>query len=73
MIDFIRLLLRSEDLFYKGMWYNSILVNIDHLTKYIYLELIRMDSTAEQMVYLINRSVIINYRVLKQIIIDRDI
>ena len=47
MIDFIRPLLRSEDLFYKGMWYNSILINIDYLTKYIYLEPIRTDLTAE--------------------------
>ena len=54
------------------MWYNSILVNINYLTKYIYLEPIRMDSTAEQTVYLVNRLVIINYRVPKQIIIDRD-
>ena len=54
------------------MWYDSILVNINYLTKYIYLEPTRMDSTVEQIVYLINRLVIINYRVLKQIIIDRD-
>ena len=71
-MDFIGPLPRSEDPFYKGMWYDSILVNVDRLTKYIHLEPTRTDSTAEQTAYLVNKSVIANHGVPKRIITDRD-
>ena len=52
--------------------YNSILVIINTLTKYTYLELYKEASTVEDLVYIFNKIVIARYRILDKIILDRD-
>ena len=53
--------------------YNSILVIVDILIKYIYLELYKEVSIVEDLVYIFNKVVIIRYRILDKIVLDRDI
>ena len=52
--------------------YNSILVIIDILTKYTYLELYKEVSTIEDLVYIFNKIVIVRHRILDKIVLDRD-
>ena len=52
--------------------YNSILVIIDMLTKYVYLELYKEAFTAEDLVYIFNKIVIVKYRILDKIVLNRD-
>ena len=50
--------------------YNSILVIIDILTKYAYLELYKEASIAEDLIYIFNKIVITQYRILDKIVLD---
>ena len=45
---------------------------IDILTKYIYLKLYKEAFTTEDLVYIFNKIVITQYRILDKIILDRD-
>ena len=70
-LDFItKLLLLKEPLI--GIFYNSILVIVDMLSKYAYLELYREVSTVEDLVYIFNKVMITRYSILDRIILDRD-
>ena len=42
------------------------------LTKYIYLELYKEAFTIEDLAYIFNKIVIIQYRILDKIVLDRD-
>ena len=48
------------------------LVIIDTLTKYTYLELYKEVFTTENLVYIFNKVVIARHRVLDKIVLDRD-
>ena len=52
--------------------YNSILVIINILTKYTYLEPYKEAFTIEDLVYIFNKIIIIQYRILDRIVLDRD-
>ena len=52
--------------------YNSILVIINTLTKYTYLELYKEAFTTKDLIYIFNKIVIARYRILDKIILDRD-
>ena len=52
--------------------YNSILVIINMLTKYIYLELYKEAFTIEDLVYIFNKIIIAQHRILDKIVLDRD-
>ena len=54
------------------MIYNSILVIVNILTKYTYLELYKEVSTIEDLAYIFNKIVIIQYRILDKIVLDKD-
>jgi hypothetical protein len=70
-LDFIvKLLLSKEALI--GVTYNLILVVINRLIKYAYFISYKKGLTAEELVYTFNRNVIINYRILEEIISNRD-
>ena len=53
-----------------GATYNSILVIINILIKYAYLELYKEIFTAEDLVYIFNKIVIARYEILDKIILD---
>ena len=53
-----------------GATYNSILVIVNILTKYIYLKLYKEVSTIEDLVYIFNKIVIAQYRILNKIVLD---
>ena len=55
-----------------GVEFDLILVIIDRLTKYTYIVLYKEASTAEDLTYTFLRIVIANYRLLEEIILDRD-
>ena len=55
-----------------GMAYDSILVIMNTLTKYTYLEPYKEASTAEDLAYIFNKVVITRYRILNKIVLDRD-
>jgi hypothetical protein len=55
-----------------NQFYDSIFIAIDRLTKYEYFIPYRKDMSAEDLVYLFNRHVISQYRILKKIISDKD-
>ena len=55
-----------------GTMYDSILVIMDTLTKYAYLELYKEVSTAEDLVYIFNKIVIARHGILDKIVSDRD-
>ena len=42
------------------------------LTKYIYLELYREASIVEDLAYIFNKVVIVRYRILNKIVLNRD-
>ena len=54
------------------MVYNSILVIVNILTKYTYLEPYKEVSIAENLVYIFNKIVIARHRILDKIVSDRD-
>ena len=55
-----------------GTMYDSILVIVDTLIKYAYLELYKEASTAEDLVYIFNKIVIVRYGIPDKIVSDRD-
>ena len=55
-----------------GIIYNSILVIMDTLTKYIYLKLYKEAFIVEDLVYIFNKVVIARYGILNKIVLDRD-
>ena len=52
--------------------YNSILIIVNILTKYIYLEPYKEASTVEDLVYIFNKIVIARHEILDKIVLDRD-
>jgi hypothetical protein len=52
--------------------FDLILVIIDRLTKYGYFILYKESLLVEKLVYAFNKHIIGNYRILKEIINDRD-
>ena len=52
--------------------YNSILVIIDRLIKYMYILLYKEVSNAKELAYTFIRTIVTNYKVLEEIILDRD-
>ena len=52
--------------------YNSILIIVNILIKYIYLELYKKVSIVKDLVYIFNKIIIIRYRILNKIVLDRD-
>ena len=52
--------------------YNSILVIMNTLTKYIYLKLYKEVFIVKELVYIFNKIVIIRYEILDKIVLDRD-
>jgi hypothetical protein len=71
MLDFVIKLLLSRDPIIR-IEYDSILVIMDRLTKYIYIILYLEASTAENLVYAFLRVVIANYNALEEMISDKD-
>ena len=70
-LDFItKLLVLKEPL--TGTTYNSILVIMNTLIKYTYLELYKEASTIEDLAYTFNKIMIAQYGILDRIISDRD-
>jgi hypothetical protein len=55
-----------------GVIFNSILVIIDRLTKYGYFILYKESLLIEELVYALNKYIIENYEILKEIISNRD-
>ena len=45
---------------------------MDTLIKYAYLELYKEVSIAEDLVYIFNKILIVRYRILDKIVLDRD-
>jgi hypothetical protein len=66
----VKLLLSRDPII--GIEYNSILVVMDKLTKYIYIILYLEANTAEDLAYAFLRVVIANYNALEKIISDRN-
>ena len=54
------------------MIYNSILVIINTFTKYAYLKPYKEVSIIEDLIYIFNKIVIVQYRILDKIVLDRD-
>ena len=55
-----------------GVIYDSVLVVTDRLTKYAYFIFYKEGLIAEELVYAFNKNVIVNYRILEEIISNRD-
>ena len=55
-----------------GTTYDSILVIVNTLTKYAYLELYKEASTAEDLAYIFNKIVIARHGIPDKIVLDRD-
>ena len=70
-LNFITKLLLSKEPLIDTI-YNSILVIMNILTKYVYLELYKEVSTAKDLVYIFNKIIIARYGILDKIILDRD-
>ena len=70
-MDFIVKLLLSKDS-WTNYEYNTILIITDRLTKYTYILLYKEVSTAEELVNQLLRAVFTHYRILNEIISDRD-
>jgi hypothetical protein len=71
VLDFVIKLLLLQDLI-TGVKYDSILVIMDKLTKYIYIILYLEASIAEDLVYAFLRVVVANYNTLEEMISDRN-
>ena len=70
-LDFInKLLLLKEPLI--GITYDSILVIMDSLTKFVYLKLYKEASTIEDLVYIFNKVVITRHSILDKLVSNRD-
>lgn len=70
-LDFItKLSLSKEPL--TGILYNSILVIIDILTKYVYLVPYKESSTAKDLAYIFNKTIIAQHSIPNKIISNRD-
>ena len=70
-LDFItKLLVLKEPL--TGTMYDSILVIVNTLIKYAYLEPYKEASTIEDLAYTFNKIMIAQYGILDRIISDRD-
>ena len=54
------------------MVYNSILVIVNTLTKYVYLKLYKKTFIAEDLAYIFNKVVIARHEILDKIVLDRD-
>ena len=55
-----------------GVEFDSILVITDRLTKYTYMLLYKEASIVEDLAYTFLRTIVANYRLLEEIISDRD-
>ena len=55
-----------------GTTYDSILVIVDTLIKYIYLELYKKASTAKDLVYIFNKIIIVRHGIPNKIVSNRD-
>ena len=66
----MKLLLSREKV--TGVEFDSILVIIDRLTKYTYILLYKEASIVEDLTYTFLRIIVTNYRLLEEIISDRD-
>ena len=71
MWDFIVKLPKSQEPL-MGAWYNSILVGLYRLTKYAYFLLHMESAMVEDIVYIFMRTIVANYRLLDEVILDRD-
>ena len=71
-LDFIIKLLKSKELLID-IEYDFILVKVDELTKYIYFKLYKEKSIVENLVYIFIKIVIIRYRTLEIIKLDREL
>ena len=70
-LDFItKLPLSKEPLI--GIEYDSILVIVDSLTKFAYLEPYKEASTTEDLAYIFNKVVIARHGILDRLVSDRD-
>ena len=69
--DFIVKLLASKELI-TGVVYNIIQVIMERITRYRYFILYKESSNTKEFVYVFNRIIIAQYRLLEEIIIDRD-
>ena len=70
-LDFITKLPSSKEPL-TGATYNSILVIVDTLTKYAYLEPYKEASTTEDLAYIFNKIVIARHGIPDKIVSDRD-
>ena len=70
-LDFITKLPTSKEPL-TGTTYDSILVIVDTLIKYAYLEPYKEAFTAEDLVYIFNKIVIARHGILNKIVLDRD-
>ena len=70
-LDFITKLPTSKEPL-TGTMYDSILVIVDTLTKYTYLELYKEAFTAEDLAYIFNKIVIARHGILDKIVLNRD-
>jgi hypothetical protein len=70
-LDFIIKLLLSKEILTRII-YDLILVIINRLIKYAYFISYKESSTAEKLVYIFNRNIIINYGISEEIISDRN-
>ena len=70
-MNFIVKLPLSKEVF-TGVTYNLILIIINRLIKYVYFISYKKVLTIEELIYIFNRNVIVNYEILKEIINDRD-
>jgi hypothetical protein len=52
--------------------YNLILIIIDRLIKYAYFIPYKEGLTVEELIYIFNRNIIANYRILEEIISNRN-
>ena len=55
-----------------GVEFDSMLVIIDRLTKYTYMLLYKEASIVEDLTYTFLRTIVTNYKLLKEIISDKD-
>jgi hypothetical protein len=71
VLDFVVKLLSSKKALI-GVIYNSILVVINRLTKYAHFIFYKKGLTTEELIYAFNRNIIVNHRISKEIINNRD-
>jgi hypothetical protein len=55
-----------------GATYNFILIITDRLIKYVYFIFYKKGLTVEELIYIFNKNIIANYRILGEIINNRD-